>query len=105
MLPKKIFRWHSIIFKTQVLIQFAQFITPVNIDCVTLTIFGRTTPDVTSLNTCIHVIRVIEAKVSKVCLKGTDYWIIIGINYFVSLGVKTCIINLINGQLKGVKVV
>jgi hypothetical protein len=42
--------------------------------------------------------------VCRVCLKNTDNWIIIGLNYFAPLCVKTGIIYLINGQLKGVKV-
>jgi hypothetical protein len=44
---------------------------------------------------------IIEAE-CRVCLKSTDYWIIIGLNYFAPLGVKTGIIYLINGKLKGV---
>jgi hypothetical protein len=38
-------------------------------------------------------------------LKSADYWIIIGLNNFVPLDVKTGIIYLISGQLKGVKVI
>jgi hypothetical protein len=42
------------------------------------------------------------AELCRLCFKSTDYWIIIGLNYFVPLGVKTGIIYLIydNGKVE-----
>jgi hypothetical protein len=55
-----------------------------------------------SLDTCIHVNCVVDW---QRCVEFVCYWIMIGINYFGPLGVKIGIIYLINGRLKGVKVV